>query len=435
MSQSSLNFPNLPANLKQDSKDWLISAIDPFHDFEHPIEGAPDCVVSKSFTRKYVQTLTVGAAADDDNITINFYGFHGATMNRFSAWGVDYAPDPASATSATLSPVSILKRNGTNWPNITSLISGTSTKLGGFNTAQVDDVPSRLVSFGLEVNDVTPALYRRGMLHANHCTGEAMKMNVGRNDATAVTPLWTQAVMVRKPILPISASQVVSTPGAYIGPTSKGVYIAARLNEIRKPSLGRVYYTGGNTSGAHQFLPVLSEPNGATGDVATILYPCLSDVSYGVTREEIEAASGWRDSGFMPFVIGLSGLAAQTVLQVTMATTVEYFPQVTHPFECGLATYSPTYDPEAFRLYHEIMRTIPAAVPISMNAAGDYWRMIVNAARRVAGYALKGAPYAGAALSAIGAATGNPFFTLGGQALSTVARKSGAPKKAPAKKK
>lgn len=418
------NFPALPANLKQDSRDWLISAIDPFHDFEHPIEGAPDQVVSKSYTRKYVQTLTVAAAADDDSIVCSFTGFHGATLNRFASWGVDYACDAATTVSAlSLAPINILKRNGSTWPSLTSYTAGTSTNLGVFYTCQVDDVPSRLVSLGIEVNDVTPALYRRGTVHVNHCTGEAEKMNVGREDATAVTPLWSDISFVRKPCLPISATQVVQTPGAYVAPAAKGVYVQARLNEIQSPKRGTQKYPNAGVAGAHQFLPLIAEANATSGECAEKWYVCISDSGLNATRDELEAASGWRDSGFMPFVIGFSGLAAQTVLQFSCVTTVEYFPQVTHPFECGLATYSPTYDPEAFRVYHEIMRQLPAAVPISMNAAGDYWRMVVTAARRIGMTAARAAPYAGMAMSAIGNATGNPALALTGEAIQAIGRR------------
>jgi len=427
------NFPSLPASLNPESKDWLISALDPFHDFEHPIEGAPDQVVSRSYTRKYTQSLTVSAAADDDNIEIQFYGFHGAKLNRFSEWGADYVCDPPD-TSVSLAPITILSKNGAAWPTIGHYFAGTATKLGNMFTAHVDDVPSRLVSLGLEVNDVTPTLYRKGTVHANHLSGESEILNVGRFDATPVTPVHSSNLFIRKPTVPISATGLIQIPGAYMGPSSKGIYVAARLNEVQPPARGQITYPNGTLTGAHQPLVLLSEAWGSTTP-AEHLYTQVSDSPMGMYFEENECGSAWRDSGFMPFVVGFSGLSAETVLQISVVTTTEYFPQVTHPFECGLATFSPVYDPEAFRVYHEVMRTLPSAVPVGMNAAGDYWRMVISAARKVVSVARRTAPYAGYALQGVGAAIENPLITMAGRALSSVPQKKKRPAVGPKKQK
>ncbi len=385
-----MNIQELKTKLRPDSYDWLVSAVDPFHDFEHPIEGAPDACLGRSFTRKFTQTSTISAAAEDDNISLFFTGCHGGSDAMFYSWGPDGYCD-ALAAGVSLYPIMVLRNAVGTQPNFTRYCAGTSTSLGGFTTRQVATVPSRLVSIGVEITDTTQALYRRGTLAVAHA------------NATAVDGFYTTADVAPVPVhffqpspMPCTMTPLMAHGGAYIGPAAKGVYVQGRMNAIQPPVAGR-YTTSNNTTygfpGKH---PLLAE-NVGTGTNLNLIAPTVNNGD-ALTGANFNVRNTWSDSGFAPFVIQMMGLSVESTFQITVKTTVEYFPTCQFSFELGLATYSPAYDPEAFRIYHEVMRQIPAGVPVSMNAAGDFWRMIVTAARRVMA---AGAKYGPAVLKAV----------------------------------
>jgi len=331
-------------------------------------------------------------------------------------WGVDYAADVVNVANAyTLAPIEVLRRNA-NFNSTRTIFTGGSAQIGQLFTCQVSDVPSRLVSIGLEVTDVTPTLYRKGTVYVGHCNGEKEQGSFPYSDAGGAGVVHITRSFFRKPLQAWTPTQIVSIPGSYAGPMSKGAYVVGRLNEIQPPAQGAIKYPNGTSLGSQNDVALLAEPLNATGTETAYFYP-ISNTGYAGTFFENGAGFTWSDSGFTPFTVVCSGLAEQTVLQIVVKTTVEYFPQATHPFECGLATYSPTYEPDAFRFYHELMRQIPAAVPVNMNAAGDYWRMIVAAARNALNRAIDYSPAVGRLMVQAGGSLGIPELSAAGTAV------------------
>jgi len=366
----------ISSRMSKDGQDWLVSAVDPYHDFERSIEGAPDHLVSKSFTRRFNQALTVGANADDDNIYIDFFGFHGVAGN-WCPWGVDHVPDAIDA-GIPVHPIHIY-RSANASATIGSIIGATATTLGGFDTTQSPDVPSRIVSMGLEITDVTPSLYRKGTIYCTHVNGEVEDCNyqVSINDT-----LFFTAPNFTKPCLPSTTEQIAQLPGAYVGKLADGIYTQARLCEFQPPRRQRTTHATGGMVGSQNKSQVImyAQP---TAPRTSAWQPTV-DPSLPLQVSNVIGRTAAPDSGFQPFRIVCAGMAAETTLQVTVKITVEYFPVPTHLFECGLATFSPAYDPLAIAAYHAIISQLPYAVPVGFNSAGEFWRMAQAAARRVA---------------------------------------------------
>ena len=227
--------------------------MDPFHDFEHPIEGAPDHCVSKSYTRKFTQTATVDATSAGDNLAIFFWGCHGASDTSFYYWGVDYAPD-ALTTGVAVAPIHVLRTASTLAPRLANFVTGTSTTLARFYTRQVSGIPSRLVSLGVEVTDVTPSLYRKGVIHVAHANGEREEGVYQVADSAGAT---TAVHHFRKPCTPWHPGQCAVIPGSYVGPAARGVYVQARLSEIQPPYAGTSVMPNGTTMGNFTMHPLL----------------------------------------------------------------------------------------------------------------------------------------------------------------------------------
>jgi hypothetical protein len=396
---------SIRSKLQPESANWLISALDPFHDFEHPIEGAPDHVAGKSITREFKQSTTVSATADDDNISIFFSGCDGVDgVQQFCAWGNDSKPD-AWANPASIAPIEVLRSATGNTPSYNSMAIAvpTTTSLAKFSTRQLNTIPGRLVAIGLEVTDVTPSLYRKGTLMVCHSAGEVQRGTVAvgvveEDDLTVYESFQVPPVVTKQ-------DRAAQIPGTYVGPLSKGAYVQGRLVEVQPPRNTALSYPSlGTVKGCHLDHPILQET--ATTEGRVYRMQPVADSGVPFTQEEFYDRTCFCYSGFEPFSILMTGVSEYTTLQVTVTSIVEYFPSPANPFEAGLATYSPPYDPLAFRMYHDALRALPMAVPVGFNAAGDYWRMASKVLSRVGGAVVSQLPrvadIAGIAATAMG---------------------------------
>lgn len=380
---SSSIHPSISQSLTKDGYDWLVSAVDPFHDFERPIEGAPDIESSRSFTRRFNQSVTVGATADDDYITIDFFGSHGVKANFFP-WGADASPDTVTSTGVEVYPVTVLRTiAAVGEPTVGELYATTATLLAGFNTTQSPTIMSRIISMGIEVTDITPSLYKKGTIYCTHVNGAAQTKAIRQIHTADVG----QPAVYFHPPLPTNTSQMVAIPGTYVGRCADGLYTQGRIGNIVRPTQCEIYNNNGALSGCFSDHPVLSYAD-PTAPRSEMYQPC-SNTGDAVNLEYFYHRYNWSDSGFQPFRIVCSGLSEYTTLQISLRLTVEYFPTPTHLFECGLATFSPSYDPLAFVAYHAIVSQLPFGVPVGMNAKGEFWNMVRAAAARVADFLRK----------------------------------------------
>lgn len=383
---------NVAGNLSKDGMDWMIAALDPFHDFERPVEGAPDEMSSKSFTRRFNQTVSVSATADDDFISIDYFGNHGVA-NNVVAWGPDAYPDTITTTGVEIAPIIVLRSPvATGAPSLAHLSAGTATTAATFVTTQSPTIASRIISLGIEVVDITPSLYKKGTIQCAHISGapQLKSMSTVIHDAAAAADIWMTYEAFSTAALPITSSQIAAMPGSYIGKLADGLYTPGRLDVMQAPVPSQVYQYNGTLSGSfanHQIIQYADEvapraelyqPTINTGELVKVAHFCARNCT--------------SPSGFQPIRILCSGLAQDTTLQITVRTTVEYFPTPMHPFESGIATYSPSYDPFAFLAYHAILKQLPYGVPVGMNAKGDFWRMITSAAQKVAAFLRNNAP-------------------------------------------
>jgi hypothetical protein len=96
-----------------------------------------------------------------------------------------------------------------------------------------------------------------------------------------------------------------------------------------------------------------------------------------------------------------SGLGPETVLTLDVRFIVEIAPTPANTTLISLATPSSQYDPQALVLYSKAVRELPPGVKVNMNAAGDWWKLISDAARKVAPVIKTLGPYGQAAGHAV----------------------------------
>jgi len=382
------------------AKEWATVCLDPYHDYAVGLEGLPDSQTGRSYVRVHNQAVNLAANADSDNISVHFTGFH--TSHENMTWTTSYNYNNGQSN---FSAVNVLRSGSAHEPNYVNWLASNATMIAHLPTALDGGVPSRLIGIGLEIHDVTAALYRKGTITSAHLQGTIEHQDVTRyyTDENADLHFVAERQDVTQTD-PASLSHLSSYPGVLTLPASKGLYIVGRLNSPRKP----VRYEG--------FSPIPSPHAwGLTSTDGTNnikLNRALKADDYTVINN-IEGAT---HSGFDGFKIQLSGIPAEGQYRLTLRTIVEYFPDSSDLTALGISTPSPPYCPDVFQYYHDVVTRLPTAVPVGSNAGGDYWRAVVALAKKYAPSLLQIAPLAltaagqpelAAIASAVGRVIGN----------------------------
>lgn len=351
-------FP--PNKLPKAAQDWLTVAIDPYHDTAVNLEGMPDSTLSRSYVRVHNQTWDVACTADSDNISVNFFGFHGAptSMNQVTS------NRNIAGTSFNLSPMTIIRSPTGVDPSVYNTAVGTATVVGGGGTTLDGTKPSRLIAMAIEIHDVTPQLYKKGTISAAHLSGTVDHVETVRYIGTDVSIERCDEEAMR----PSSLSQLQAYPTMLTGEASKGCYMIARLQHPRKPARFE-----GTANYGHSWSLV---EIGSAG-TQTRFY------KGGATWDDY-LSRGVVHSGFQPMYIRLSGLPDVGQYRITMRCIVEYFPEPSDLVDLSISTLSPAYCSKAFELYHEVVSRMPTYVPVGNNASGDFWRMALRVLKFVA---------------------------------------------------
>lgn len=360
--------------LSPNGQDWLTVALDPFHDFQRPVEGLPDQTTQHSFVRCHVQQQTVSAAGEGDKIRVLFTGFH--SPFQMSVVAKSSAETGSQAYPFDLWPIQITKSTSALNPDLTS------TDMGGFPTTPTQDIPSRLIAIGIEVTDVTQRLYQQGTIGCARVSGasDCVTQYIMLEDpdaSQALRPMTPTAI--RKPCVPSTRTRCGLIPTYVEWAAYKGLYAVPHLS---KPQMPTNFLVGSFDAPADVDIhPIEFRETDAEAHqhkyVTFPIPPTLPEIAqYKITR-------GGVDSGFDPLAIFIEGIDQNAQFRVSVKTYVEYFPECSNATALASSSPSPAYDPTALALYHEVSTRMPAGVPVSLNEKGDWWRMVSATLRNV----------------------------------------------------
>jgi len=381
----------MSANITLDGSRWMVSALDPFHDYQQQLEGYPGLHAGKSVCQMFCTTAAIScpaAQAGNYDAAVFFTGLDGATSFGVSSavtkciYKFDHASLPAALN---IGPVVVLADGPGVDLNCFQNGSADRYLLYTRPTSIID--AGRLIAIGIEVYNNTAAIYKQG-------TVNVAMMNQADGDDTSClyvdtngTGTWANASVLehRIGVLPKSETEVRSYPGSGQWNAEEGVYMVPRLSQFDlKPGFatsrsGIGYYDSASNYPYSHWVPSSSETTAST----TVPTPSTMPIS-----------------GFLPCCAYFSGLSHETTLSVTVRAIVEYFP-VPLSTMMPLATPSPIFDPVALSSYAIAARDAPYAVPVSMNAHGDYFRMVASTIAKVAPHviAVLTAPSIGTAVS------------------------------------
>jgi hypothetical protein len=367
--------------LTKEGKDWLVTALDPFHDYEVMPTGYPDAVEGTSIVVVTVSSKDItapGAASGNwdcqiGNIPIIGGGAVNATVGTESPTG--YAKINYQHTGLTAShvcPVYIRSADAgqTLWTE------GTYTTWAPTNFASdvLTNAPDpatghlrgRIVAWGIEVRNTTAEVYKQGACTSVVIPQEANRTQVYFTDvhASPWDELKAATTVYVQP--PYSLAETTKYPSARQWNASEGSYMiipVQRHNPYTAEDFSQVLLTYDGTPFSDTNSVTLTMPTqaGATATYEHAMRPCHVDTCLSY----------------------FTGLSNESTLTVVSKAFLEVLPTSAHSL-LPLTSPSPRYDGLALKMYSIAMHKLDPIIPVTYNASGDWWRSV----KQVLSYAL-----------------------------------------------
>jgi len=401
------------------SKDYLLAALDPYHDREFDIpRGVPDGNTQRSVVRCINQTRTIGAPEG---------------LAPGESW-VCVISNNQFLNTAQMRLIADLKRNNNV---VLESLDGTSNYVGSCEEHFIDidvygedgdpdyaqiakpaDVTAsygfsldptlargigRFVGCGIEVHNVTAELYRSGTVTVGEVPQATIpewtlnQLNVLTTDTTNNTLNPKPRYQVRSDVAstvraitnrPSTLSQAMMYPGSQQWEAKDGLYmVLAQQGQCNEPAPPEYVFP------VFWNQEIDEDPNNSVNSSALLVVPTESaaDVTIGqCTRGPMKWAP--LSSKFAYF----SGLSQETKLTINCRLFYESFPSYLQTDILTLSSPSPDMDPHAMAIYQHCMTHLPIGVPVGMNGLGEWFAEAVSEFADVAGLGLSalGVPFA-----------------------------------------
>ena len=350
--------------------DWLIAAIDPFHDKQlASLQGWPDLESGSSVVRCIKQSVTVARpstvpATDNwDAHVIQWPWLTGAYANGFSATATRAGqiftyPNPP----ATTAPVGGLQIFGMPANTDLSILQAGNVRQIGRLDMDPDYTQGagRVIGMGFEVHNTTSQLNIQGAVcvYRMMANSRLPTLFVGTQAGGAATYPIT-GVPVRFP--PSNLQQALLLQGSRQWEAKEGCYCVSAFNDAENPAYPIVPTV--------PIIPAVDDREGA-GSLGAFNFANPGVVVAGTTTA---ASPELRVHPIHQSGAIFSGLSPTTTLTVNWNVYYESFPALSQLDILPLASPSCEYDPDALDLFERILQDLPVGVMVKENGLGDWF--------------------------------------------------------------
>ncbi len=357
--------------MTKEGKNWLIRAVDPFHDLPVEIEGFPDGQMGQSVVQTIPLSIEISRpstvpSTDNWDCLIHIDDSPSAHtnsscfINRNTVYGAGDVSFQGYAPSGGLTCVT-----GPSGANLTFVPSVGSTveysSLQAPSASLMD--PARVIAQAFEVRNTTAELFKQGDVIVFEQPLNSRDYPVSLTQVDTYPPtIFTTAFSVKARTLPPRSQQEATIlPSSRRFEAREGCYVVGALESLdNEPAIGAptstLLYDHSNS------------PDGPWPDSGTTVYVRGDATSFANVRliqPTLMTPFGRRGAYF-------SGLSPETTLKVNYKVTIERFPSSTSPV-INFARPTPTRDTVALEVYTEILNRMPVGVPVSENGLGDWF--------------------------------------------------------------
>lgn len=361
--------------LTDDGARWLTLATDPFHDWNVPIAGYPDADCSNTVVQCYQYQADVAAPAA---VTWDAHVYVNQVVGDVFEMEYKMAnADVSQLIGASGNMTGVLKITTCNSGQLLAPVAaaayaptnGTYTSLGSYSDLVTPS--SRVIGMGFEVINTSAEIYKQGTITAYKMPQSfSQSCILTENNATTAAGITPILAIREAPSTPAIASNL---HGTVAWEAAKGAYCVCTQQTVENPITG-VF---------RQPVARLEKGVFASGE-----YYHGTNLTYApvATPANVYNSVSQKAVPFNTHGVMVTGLNANSTLRIRLRVYVERAPG------CGtveqalavLATPSAGYDSAALKVYSEVAAKMPVAVPVEMNAWGDWWKVISGLIRTVA---------------------------------------------------
>jgi len=358
--------------LSKDGLNWLTLALDPFHDVARMPAGYPDADSSQTIVACYKYRYQL---AKPSSVTTGTWDAHvclrpvsvaqQCLMGTLDTQGDFVQGTPVSETAPltiyAAATGSALYPTSTDVPVLNSGLPGVG----------VDDLctgMTRIVGLGFEVENTTAEIYKQGT-----CTAYRMPTSLGTFSNTVYNAAKTFVTHFDGEAFispPSSADDAMLLKGSLTWKAAEGAYVVGSQSTVVNP-LSMLTRHGWLSASAMN--PSVAE----LGEYSTSVTNTAPTPS--IVTPQLQKTTPYNTAG-----IFLTGLSLESTFTITLKVYVERAPTQHEPDLCVLASPSASYDVMALELYAKALQSLPVAVPVRFNKAGDWWKNVLRAVSTVA---------------------------------------------------
>jgi hypothetical protein len=390
--------------LSDAGRHWLVRAVDPYHDTNVKPYGYPDMdnsatvIQEINLSTSISRPSTVAAGANWDCHIFNMCDFAFDPSNANSVLPTQFNPYTgirASTGTATYAGggLQILSAGAgaAMLPSGGTTTVSATTQSTSINPWTYVSSKARVVGWAFEVVNTTAEVYKQGLCTAYRMPQTDQIMNtINICPLTAGGSSWDVTAIRCHLLPPSSVQKALILPGSKQWNAAEGYYGVCTLRCAENPFVGL-----DNLSRMYHEADVLS----SSGNQSAIFTPIAINASAATSAMYPVFSAPFNTTGAY-----FTGLSSDTTLQINMKIILESAPGPNSTL-ATLAEPSPSYDPEALRIYSNLVSELPVGVPFTQNPDGEWFRTVLGTLGHVA-----------TAASAI-----NPLFGLLGQGLGIAA--------------
>lgn len=356
--------------LTTDGRDWLIAAVDPFHDRDLSLAGYPDLTTAATVVQLVKKSIQItvptsgnGTVTSGANWDCSICLFPSSSQNSVSAYGTmtnaaAYTPTGTRVVFAGGLCVASGPQGASLWPSASDNAPAATYTGLGWNEYARGNV--RVIGMGFEVVNTTANINKQGQVTAwrmpNINTPMSCYTNSGTTPNVAVPGPFN---LSRFPPATLADAQLLF--GSRSWAAEEGAYVVSRqtdtTNPMVQPTTVQTVYTGSDMDAAN------------TGSVV-LFSAAIPNQPY--TRI---AFSNFDLSG-----VHFTGLSNATSMTVNVRWLIERMPGPQEMDLVVLATPSAPYDAVALELYTRCLRDMPPGVMLKENPLGEWFRQALSSA-------------------------------------------------------
>jgi len=365
--------------LTSSGKDWLVCALDPFHDEQlKSLQGWPDVETAPSTVRCVKQQLAFNATT-------------GGGPTPTAPWSADIVLWPwlnqLSFAASDFRSGTVIQQ--TFPPTTTALLGGAQVFLspGGvlnilgpvanqLGAIEVDPSftqgASRIIGIGIELRDDTAVISRQGTL-------TTWKYATVPRDPTTFS--WTQmntpvrfgamsGCEYRYP--PVDTASAMLIPGTQTRNSEEGSYMVGTFHTNENPPFAPC-----------ATMPMIMPPNFDESTLPTsaqLIFPAIQQTlaQFPAIGNFIMTAPMCQLFPYHMCGIKITNANPLSSYNLTLKVYLERFPSLAELTEITIATPSAEYDAMALNIYSHAMSRMPVDVPVRMNPLGEWFQDLIE---------------------------------------------------------